>query len=306
MKIRPLDNLWLKIFALVMGLLLWFHVATNKVYNHQLNLPISEVTVKDDLSLIGGKPDSMMVVVSATGKRLLRRKWQSGGVRINASQFQAGRHNMTLNTGNTFLAAGGNLVTLEEIVFPTSLLLNIDFRLERSLQVVPDVVATPDDGYAVKTISKPVPAEVTVIGPRSVVKGLSRVNTERKELTGLRNNISLTLPILVPPGQDIWIQPDSVRVSLEIVPVKTRVFDGIPVVVYNAPSGREVLINPTTIRVELTGPPAEIDLLNRNALIASVDYRLLDSNFTATIKIDCPSHFQIKKTSAASATLSVQ
>ncbi len=306
MKIRPLDNLWLKIFALIMGLLLWFHVATNKVYNHQLNLPISEVMVKDDLSLIGGRPDSMTVVVSATGKQLLRKKWQSSGVRINASQFQAGRHNMTLNTGNTYLADGGNVVTLEEIVFPTSLLLNIDFRLEKSLRVVPDVIATPDDGYAVKIMSEPVPSEVTVIGPRSVVKGLSRVNTERKELTGLRNNISLTLPIIIPPGQDITVQPDSVRVSLEIVPVKTRVFDGIPVVVYNAPPRREVLINPAAIRVELTGPPAEIDLLNRNALIASVDYRLLDSNFTAAIKIDCPSHFQVRETSADSATISIQ
>jgi YbbR domain-containing protein len=213
---------------------------------------------------------------------------------------------MTLNTNNTFLAAGGNMVTLEEIVFPTSLLLNIDFRMERSLQVVPDIVATPDEGYAVRTISEPVPSEVTVIGPRSVVKSLSRVDTERKELTGLRNNIDLTLPILVPPGQDITIEPDSVRVLLEIVPVKTRVFDGIPVMVYNAPPGREVLINPATIRVELTGPPAEIDLLNRNALIASVDYRLLDSKFTAAIKIDCPSHFQVKEISADSATLSVQ
>lgn len=305
MKIRPLDNLWLKIFALIMGLLLWFHVATNKVYNHQLNLPVSEIMVKDDLSLIGGKLDSMTVVVSATGKQLLRTRWQAGGVRINASQFQAGRHNMTLGTGNTFLADGSNLVTLEEIVFPTSLLLNIDFRLERSLRVVPDIIATPDDGYAVKTMSEPVPAEVTVIGPRSVVKGLNLVNTERKELTGLRNNISLTLPVLVPPGQDISIQPDSVQVTLEIVPVKTRVFDGIPVVVYNAPPGREVLINPAIIRVELTGPPAEIDLLNRNALIASVDYRLIDSTFTAPIKIDSPSHFQVKETSADSATLSI-
>ena len=298
--------MWLKIFALAMGLLLWFHVATDKVYNHQLNLPISEIAVGDDLSLIGGKPDSMMVVVSATGKQLLRTKWQARGLRINAGQFHAGRHNMTLTTANTFLVDAGNQVTLEEIVFPTSLLLNIDFRLERSLPVVPDIIATPDDGYAVKIISEPTPNEVTVIGPRTVVQGLSRVNTERKELTGLRNDIDLTLPIVIPPGQDISIEPDSVRISLEIVPVKTRVFDGIPVVVYNSPPGREVLINPATIRVELTGPPAEIDLLNRNALIASVDYRQLDSNFTAAIKIDCPSHFRVKETSADSATLTVR
>ncbi len=36
-----LENFWLKIVALIMGLLLWFHVATEKIYNYEVRVPIS-------------------------------------------------------------------------------------------------------------------------------------------------------------------------------------------------------------------------------------------------------------------------
>jgi hypothetical protein len=84
---------------------------------------------------------------------------------------------------------------------------------------------------------------------------------------------------------------------IEIVPVKTRLFERIPIIVYNSPGGKKVRPMPATIDIEMTGPPEEISKLNPNSLVASVDFDQLSPEDSAPIKIDCPSHFRVKRAS---------
>lgn len=295
--VKPLENIWIKVVALLMGLLLWFHVATEKVYNYRLALPITDIALGERLTLVDAPPDSMTVVVSASGKQLLRQKWRERGTKISTTQLSIGRHTVNLTAANTSLAGAGSFMTLDEVVSPTSMLLYVDYTAETQVTVAPDITAIPDEGFAVKRISDPDPAEVTLVGARSRVRTVTTVSTEPRELTGLRDNLTLTLPLAGPTGYQMTLKPDSVTVTIEIVAVKTRVFEDIPIVVYNAPPGKAVSTQPPVLRIELTGPPEDIDLLSRDELIASVDFRRLDSNGISPIKIDCPSNFKVKKTS---------
>lgn len=300
------DNIWLKVIAIAAGLVLWFHVVTEKVYHHRLQLPITEIVLDEKLTLMDAPLDSLMVVVHASGKQLLRKKWRERGVKIHAVQLPTGHHNINLTTANVSLFDVGNLVTLDEVVSPTSLRLYIDHQSEMTVKVTPDINPVPDEGFAVSKISSPEPSEVTLIGARSLVRRHTTVSTIPKELTGLRNNLTLTLPLVKPPGYRIELQPDSVTVTVEIVAVKTRIFEDVPIVVYNAPPNKKALTFPATLRIELTGPPEEIDDLDRSTLIASADFRLIDSNGLTSVKVDCPSHFKVKKISADAVRIIVQ
>ena len=111
--------------------------------------------------------------------------------------------------------------------------------------------------------------------------------------------------MISPGGYQVNLTPDSVLVTIEIVPVKTRVFESIPIVVYNTPPESKIQLTPKSLNIELTGPPDDIDLLNRNALVASVDFRNRDSAGMAPIRIECPSHFRVKKASAETVALSL-
>ena len=304
--VKPLENIWIKIVALLMGLLLWFHVATEKVYKYRLALPITDIALAERLTLVDVPPDSMTVVVSASGKQLLRQKWRERGARVLTTQLSTGRHNVNLTTANTSLAGAGSFVVLDEVVSPTSMLLYVDYTAETQVKVAPDITAIPDEGFAVKRISDPDPAEVTLVGARSRVRTITTVSTEPRELTGLRDNLTLTLPLAGPAGYQMTLKPDSVTVTIEIVAVKTKVFEDVPIVIYNAPPGKAVSTQPPALRIELTGPPEDIDLLSRDALIASVDFRRLDSNSVSPIKIDCPSNFKVKKTSVNTVRIIVQ
>jgi YbbR domain-containing protein len=295
--VKFLDNIWLKVIALVVGLLLWFHVATEKVYNHRVQLPLTEIAVAEGLTLADNPPDSITVVVKAKGKQLLRSKWRQRGIKVNATQLSAGHHTLSLSAANTSLFDAGNLVTLDEVVSPASLSLNIDYKAEKTVKVLLDISTIPDEGYAVSSISDPEPPEATLIGARSLVRQCATVATEHKELTGLRNNLTLTLPLVPPPNYGMRLEPDSVTVSIEIVAAKTRVFENVPIVVYNAPRGKTVSTQPSSVQIELAGPPKDIDLLQPQALIASADFSSVDSSGSTPLKIDCPANFKVKRTS---------
>ncbi len=300
------EHFWLKITALLLGTFLWFHVATEKIYNYELFLPVEDVVLDEELALWQSPPDSLMVVVSATGKQLMRQKWRESGLKIMATQFKQGRHRIELTTSNTFLVSPSTEVSLDEILDPTSVVLMIDQLVDKQVTVVPDIITEPDEGFALGDITGITPAQITLTGPRSVVSTINEVSTEAKELQGLRNNLSLTLPLATPKGYGLSLDPDSVTLTVRVVPVKTRVFEGIPIVLYNAPTDKKVSHQPSSLRVELTGPPAEIDLLNKNALIASADFARADETGRAPIKVDCPLKFRVKNSSADSVTISVQ
>lgn len=304
--IKIFEHFWIKIIALVLGLLLWFHVATEKEYNYQVLLPVSEIALDEGLTLSQKPPDSLMIVVSATGKQLLRKKWRERGLKMMANQMKPGRHKLRLTTSNTFLSLPTSEISLDDIIFPTSIILVVDRLKEVKAKVTPDIITNSDEGYAVSIISNPDPPEVTLIGPQSIIKKYPIVFTQQKEITGLRNNITLTLPLVKPSGYGISLKPDSVSLTIEVVPVKTRIFEYLPIVIYNTPTNQKVISKPSGIRIELTGSPTEIDLLSKNALIASVDYRHIDSIGRTAIKIDCPSKFKVKNSSADSVTLSIQ
>ena len=304
--IKVLDHFWLKIVALILGLLLWFHVATEKTYNHELLLPVSEVVLGEELALVEPPPDSLRVTVSATGKQLLRRKWRERGVRISAAQYRTGQYRVELGTSNTSLDMPDGSITLEEVIFPTTITLSIDRREETNVNVVPDLTIEPDDGYAVGSISATSPSEVALSGPRSVISKLKEVQTQPKELRGIRNNLTLTLPLAKPDGYGVTVEPDSVSVTINIVPVKTRVFENVPIVIYNSPPSRVVSTQPSSVKIEVTGPPTDIDLLNKNALIASADFNEADSSGRTPIKIDCPTKFRVKHSSSDSVTIVVE
>jgi YbbR domain-containing protein len=304
--VKILDHFWLKVIALILGLFLWFHVATEKVYNYQFQLPVEEVTLEPELALLEPPPGSLMVVVSATGKQLLRQKWRERGLKIIAAGFRPGRHQLKLTTANTFLVAPSVDVSLDEIISPTTVIFRVDQRAEAKVKVKPDIISEPDEGFAVSRISSTVPDEVTIRGPQATIRQITEVFTERKELSGLRNSLELTLPLALPSSYGVSLDPDSVIITLQVVPVKTRVFDDVPIVVYNSPPGQDVVVQPASIRVELTGPPSEIDLLNKNALIASADYNKIDESGHTPLKIDCPSKFRVKKSSVDSVALLVR
>jgi len=299
-----LKNFWLKVVAFAMALMIWVHVATNKTYNYELKLPVTEVVLKNGLTLAKKPPDSLQVAVSATGKQLLRRKWRDRGLRLNANQYQAGRFNMSISAMNTALAQQTSEVSLDEVIAPTVIRLEIDHEDSTEVPVHADIDASSGEGFAIGHQLRVEPEKVVLTGPRSNLDEVESVRTRRKQLESLRNTVTVRLPLVPPEGYGFAVHPDSVAVTIPVLPVKTRVFENVPIALLNAPPG-PVRIRPNRVTVEITGPPEEVEALALSAVAASADYNQLDSAGFAAVKVEFPPGFKLKGLSVDSVRVAV-
>ncbi|MBI5267087.1 MAG: YbbR-like domain-containing protein [candidate division Zixibacteria bacterium] len=293
--LKIFDNLWAKFFSLLIGVLIWFHVATEKSYNYDIRLPITKVDIKEGLILTRPFTDTVTAGVTAIGKQLLREKWQAQGVRLSAVGYPAGQHTVALTPSNVTLVSTAGGVHIHDIISPTSVALDIDQQYVAFLPVEPALDVTADVGFAVARQIDVSPDTVTVVGPRSVIKTLKSVATQSYVIKGLRTGTTIKLPLAHPENSNLRITPDSATLSIRVVPVKTRSYDNLQVIVFNAPAGSSVVTSPPLVRVDLAGPPEDIDLLNRNAITVSVDYRHQSADHKAQLKVDCPSSFRVAR-----------
>lgn len=300
-----LKNIWLKVVAFGLAFLVWVHVATEKTYTYEFRLPITEIALGEDLALSTSPPESLVVNITGTGKQLLRQKWRDDGIRINASQYPAGRFTLNLNTQNASLARQSAEVSLDEIIAPTSMRLEIDAQSSLELPIRPDVEAVADEGFAVGQKIELEPSTATLIGPRSKIQTIEAVATEHRKLGSLKNTVTVTLPLALPEGYGFRLEPDSVAVTVPVYPVKTRVFEDVPIMIFNAPVNLLPQIRPDRVRLEITGPPADIDELDMQALTVSVDYRERNDSDRVAIKFDSPPGFRLRSMSADSVSIVV-
>lgn len=299
------SRVWIVLFALATGFVLWLHVATEKLYVSDLTLPVVRVDVSSPFVLASMPPDSVRVTVMARGKQLLRAAWKGHGVRINAARLGHGLHDIPLTLENVSLTDLSGSVQLQDIKSPTMVSLNLDHQVRVPVNVVSGLITTADDGFAVGRTIELEPERALLTGPKTHVSNAATVYTAPRELAGLRTSVTLTVPLQLPPGYGLRVEPESVKVTIPVVPVRTRTYSDIPVVVFNTPSGTTVATSPARLQVEITGPPEDIELLHKNALTAFVDYRARTALGMAPVRVDCPANFKVKRTSADSVRVMV-
>ncbi len=291
------DNLILQAFAVVLGFLLWVHVATERTYDHELALPLNEIGLDDSLTLAQEPPDSVRIVVSASGKRLLRQKWQRQGLRLTAAQFAPGRHIINLTGGNLSFIEQEVGLTIDKVVAPATVVLNIDDIDSAIVPVEPGLTAEAAEGYTVTGIVVDSPAAVTVIGARARVNQLQSVLTQDRDLTGLDHTDTIKVPIRQPSIYNVEVRPDTAFVVVTVVAIAIKRFEDIPVVVFNRPADEAVDVIPDRIWVELVGPPGDIERLDVSDLSASVDFSGIDSTAKLPLNVDFPAGLTMRDVS---------
>jgi len=76
-------NIGWKIGGLVMALALWFHLATEKIYEKDFNVDIEIVGLPDDLRIERFVPPTAAITVTGSGKQLLKLSF-SGRTKLRA------------------------------------------------------------------------------------------------------------------------------------------------------------------------------------------------------------------------------
>lgn len=228
MRFNPFNNLSLKIGAVLLALLLWVHVATNKTYEQQIDVALKLTRIPAGLLLVSDLPATVAVRVKTTGKQLIALSAKQLAMNVDASEFREGSFEHDLADRDA-AAAFDQVYERVEIVFPRKLFLRFERETERNVLVESEVVARAAEGYLIIDRPRIEPEMVNVLGPSNAVRNLKKIATAGVELNGLTKSTSHKVQLAVPDSLHLTLSDSLVTVSFNVEPMAERTLDSIAI-----------------------------------------------------------------------------
>lgn len=281
------ENLWVKIAAILLAILLWFHVATEKTYQMEISLPLAHIDLSEELVIAEPPPDSIKVLVSASGKTLLRSDWKQSGLRLVVSGSRAAKFRTDVSPANLSLVKADK-VDLQEVILPREIILTCERKMQKTVPIISKLTVYPDDGYLIDENESIFPREVTLIGPRGRLKFIDSIETISKTIEGVRNNFSSRIALKRPDIFGLVMEPDTAVAYFNVTPIKRKEFNNIAIKLINIPHGKNYNISPNTIDLQVAGKTETIDSISSELFSAIADFVLADSDGFIPVQIVLP------------------
>jgi hypothetical protein len=208
------DNMGLKVFALLLAILLYLHVYTDRPAEEVVYFPIQLLDLPDTLALAKDAPAEVGARLRGIGKQVIRLKYVKPPVRVSLAGVSPGTFQRPFTAADVPLTDSPDVVVLE-IVDPPQLTLEITRRAHRRLPVAAALVGTPARGFAVSGRPLIRPSLVRLAGPTEWIAQQETLRTEPINVAGRRDTLEVVQALTPPPDWALAV-PGSVLVSVPI------------------------------------------------------------------------------------------
>ena len=240
------DNIGLKFLSMVLAVTVFLLVNTDKDREITAHVGVS-YTLPEDKVLISDRLDEVRVTLKGSWRRL--RKFDPRQVdRINLDLRHASSGEMALSNDMIHVPSGITVTSIN----PRSVHIAFDRRVDKVVEVSPQVTGRPQHGYVVAEI-KPIPATVKLRGGESTLAALSAIRTREISLEGRTELFTAETEVVLPEGVDIVGNAQisvQIRIDEELV---TRKIPAVSVVVKGDGDPSRWQVSPAQVDVTLTG-----------------------------------------------------
>lgn len=260
------QNLWFKLVAVVMALLLWFHVATDKDYEYSDKFPLEIVGIPEPLLLAERLPDHANVTIRGKGKELLKLKIaEKDSLRIDAREFKRGDTEYLIKPEDVPLPEGLEL-SVTTVLPPKKLKISLDYPMEKKLQVRPQVTVLPAEGFVQTGEVHYSPKEVMISGPRMWVRNLKDIHTQEKVIEDATESISEQIDLMLPEGYNLSLSQRKVSYSVNVERMVERQMSNLPVKTTNLPRRTQIILQPDSIDLTVAGAQSLVNQVNPDSI----------------------------------------
>ena len=167
--------------------------------------------------------------------------------------------------------ASAQTVEVEMIVEPLEVTVTLEQKIERELEIAPNLRGYPSVGYElVRYLVTPETAVVS--GPRSSIEGLERLTTVEVDLSGRKTDFTVSVPVQTEDDLIVFAGSSSVEIRgiiREVIVEKT--FNTVPIDYLNLASRFELEENALFGSLTLSGPQLAVESIRAADLRLVVD-----------------------------------
>ncbi len=259
-----------------MAFLLWFHVATEKVYDVDVRYRLRYTGLADNLILAAPPPDEVAVVCRGSGKNLLPLLFKERDWPIDLSAYGEGLAEITLDARDAPRYDAGEVV-FSGIAHEALLQLHIAERQQKTVPVVTANVYQTREGYVRAGPEIISPDSVVLSGPSIVLENINRVLPRPHTFSGLDGPVDTRIDIIPLAGYNVTSSAEDCRVVADVQPYATRTFEFIPVNLIGRSDDSTIQVNPETVSVTVGGAKRLLGKLKPENIRVHLDNTAIDS-----------------------------
>lgn len=208
------DHLGLKLTALLLAVLVYLNVYTDRPATLQLAFPVEFTDLPDSLALAGPVPPAVEAQLRGTGKQIIALKVREPRLQVSLGGVGPGRFQRAITAEDLPLPAAGG-ISVEQLVGPALIEVDVETRVTRRVPVRAEVTGVPAAGWVRAGGPWLEPATVEVSGPRSAVRALDSLDLAPLRVDGRRDSVRADLgPASLPSGCTMTPAAVRARVSL--------------------------------------------------------------------------------------------
>lgn len=139
----------------------------------------------------------------------------------------------------------------------------------RTVSLHVETTGDPADGYEVTGVEAP--SAVTLEGPLSVLNGLTEVETEAIDVSGLNEDVTVDLTVSLPAGVTLT-EPEKLQATVNIAEAqgKTWTYDAAEIEIDDLTEGYTAAITEKTIKVTVNADKTTLDTLKKSDIVLHV------------------------------------
>jgi len=265
------SNIGLKIAALFLAMLLWFHATTDRIFVYDFELPLVLSGIPSDLILASEIPSKVKVKVRGKGKQLIKYFLSDKeGITLDVSKFRANEISYTIRPEVVTLPKDLSL-EVAEVDSPKWIKIQLDYSLEKEIPVRSQIELIPQSGYVQLDSLKLKPEKVSISGPRTLVRKIGWVDTERKVLGSLSTSASGSIPLIIPEGFNLKLLPSKVEYTVGVEKLVTKEFSQVKIDLQNVPVRRKVKVQAESVSVIIQGVSQQVEKLDLDKIKVSLN-----------------------------------
>ena len=177
-------NIFFKILALVLAVILWFLVVGEERAEVGLTIPLELVNMPRDLIVVNNLTQGIDIRVN--GPRSLIRSLTTRNLSksLDLSNSKAGTVTFSISSEGIRLPRGVAITRIH----PTQVVVVLQKQIKKTIPVKVRIIGRPANGYEVDSV-KIRPEEVEVAGPEEVIKELENLFTKPVDISGRRDSL---------------------------------------------------------------------------------------------------------------------
>jgi YbbR domain-containing protein len=252
-KIKPFENLTLKLVAIILAVMIWFLVVGEKRSEVRYTVPIEFRNLAEQLELVQQSVTQVEVTVRGFSSVVKRLTVGDIDVHIDLNTVKEGTNSFVLSSGDITVPIGTTVIQ----VSPSDVSIVVDSRANKLIPIKPVTRGVPGDGYILGDVTVE-PGGVTVTGAQTLLKATSKIETEAIAVDNMTEDIVKKVKVRLPNGLRIEKEEaQSVSVRVKVVPKMVDLFfDDIPLHIEG--ETRSVTLSPQSISALVNGPELKI------------------------------------------------